>query len=115
MEQTKALQELREAADLVGMMEDLINPNRIETLSPSSWAGMRLTLHSIRRAIMTSHSTLAKGMIARATSTRPEEKRAVAQSDSAANGASEVDGVSLGGLSKKNLRSSIEKFVDGQG
>lgn len=65
MDQSKALHKLLEAADLIGMVEDLTEPKRIENLSAASWTGMRITLRTVREAILASHNTLAKDLVER--------------------------------------------------
>ena len=65
MQQRKALQGLKEAADLVKMVEDLCAPDTIETLSPASIAGMRITLQTVRKGILESYDSLTSRLVER--------------------------------------------------
>jgi len=65
MDQSKALNTLLEAVDLVGMIEDLTDPARSETLSPSIRSGMRITLRNVREAIIASHKIFAAELVNR--------------------------------------------------
>jgi hypothetical protein len=66
MDQTKALHELLEAADLVRMLEELSNPGVCEKLSTSSMSGMRITLRNIREQILHSHDVMAGHLVNKA-------------------------------------------------
>lgn len=68
MDQSKALNRLIEAADLVGMIEDLTDPGRIESLSAASLSGLRITLRGVRDTILSSHGALASDLVSRAKS-----------------------------------------------
>lgn len=65
MEQTRALQKLMDGADLLKMIEDIIEVGAIDRLSPASLSGMRLTLKNVREEILSSHDSLASEMISR--------------------------------------------------
>ncbi len=116
MEQSKALHKLLETADLIAMLEDLLEPSRLETLSPASWTGMRITLRSLRREIVESHNTLSKDLVGR--SQGAQTRLADVSKRSAAAGTSErlIDTNSAQAAAhqagdKKDLRSALEKFV----
>ena len=127
MDQSKALHKLLEAADLVGMIEDLTEPNRVQALSPASWTGMRITLRSIRDAIMESHNTLAKDLVERA---RVSSQIAQSSNDGSvqtqqrtpssdprrtvASSAATRSSMASPAASQRsgNLKSTIERFVD---
>jgi hypothetical protein len=65
MDQSKALQKLTEAADLVGMIEDLVRTSQSERLSGATVAGMRITLRNIREAVLSSHDVFAGDLVSR--------------------------------------------------
>ncbi len=72
MEESKALHRLTEVADLVGMVEEILNPAMIERLSPASLSGIRITLRNVREGIQSSHAALASDLVARSrVSTSP--------------------------------------------
>ncbi|MBN8550355.1 MAG: hypothetical protein J0M12_13655 [Deltaproteobacteria bacterium] len=98
MEQSKALTRLLEAADLTGMLEDLAQSATTGKLTPASLAGMRITLHNIREAILSSHDTLASSLVSRA---RAQSEREGDLSTPPARP-----------MPARDLRTSLEKFVD---
>ena len=122
MDQSKALHRLREAADLVGMIEDLLHPARTETLSPASWAGMRVTLREIKDSMIESHTVLTKDLVNRARSaaqSAPTEKPSAAaitasNPNTASNGTSQmaIGERKLGAspIQRQTLTSSVERF-----
>jgi len=99
MEQSKALTKLLEAADLTGMLEDLANSAAAGKLSPASLAGMRLTLHGIRETILSSHDALASGLVTQSRA-RMEQREEGTMPQALRN------------LPQRDLRTSIEKFVE---
>lgn len=66
MEEGKALHRLLEAADLIGMIEEMMNPQTSERLSESARAGMRITLRNVRDLVMSSHENLSGEFVQRA-------------------------------------------------
>ena len=67
MDQTKALHQLIEVADLISMLEALTAPGMVDKLSSSnSWQGLRITLRNVRDAVLASHDSLAGQMISHA-------------------------------------------------
>ena len=96
MDQSKALTNIKEMAELVGMIEDLTNPGRSDSLSAASWAGMRITLRNVREQLLLSHRTLAGGLVARV------EK---SSQDGQSNNAMPV---------KRTLRSTIGDYMEQQ-
>ncbi len=93
MDESNALMRLLEAADLVGMVEELTARPRDE-LSPTARAGLRVTLKNVRESILKSHDALATGMVANA-SKAPREQAASAPK-----------------FERRDLRSTIEKFIE---
>lgn len=65
METSKNLHKLLEIADLAGMVEDLMNPTTMSTLSPASWSGMRITLRNIKESLLSAHDKLASDLVGR--------------------------------------------------
>jgi len=117
MEQSKALQALKEAGDLVRMLEEITHPNVLASLSAASMPGVRITLKNVRESIISSHDALAGQVI----------QRAKVQLDSnAGSGIHSVNGTALHPerltskpqgeqapvLSRKDLRASIEKIIE---
>ena len=84
MDQSKALQELMEAADLVGMLEEFMLANNNRQFSPSAWAGLKINLRNVKQTIVSSHSALASDYIARA--------RARVEAAKAENGSATING-----------------------
>ncbi len=124
MEESRALKKLQEAADLIGMIEDLTSTTGIEKISPASWAGLKITLRNVRESLVQSHDVLANDLVHRARGsaiTRGVESRpepsilsgSAKPADSAAiPSLTEAQKQSL--ITRKDLRTSLEKFV-GQG
>lgn len=83
METVKNLHKLLEIADLAGMVEDLMNPTTMSTLSPASWSGMRITLRNIKESILTAHDKLASDMVARSREESVGASIATTSTDSA--------------------------------
>jgi len=113
MDQSKALHRLREAADLVGMIEDLLDPSRTESLSPASWAGMRVTLKGIRESMVESHTVLTRDLVNRArgaaqTNSTEKPQSTTNNSDQIAVGKERNLGESP--IQRRTLASSMERF-----
>ena len=66
MEESRALSKLNEAADLLILLEDVLNPASMERLSQASWSGLRLTLKSARSILQESQVSLSREFVARA-------------------------------------------------
>ena len=114
MDQSKALQKLTEAADLVGMVEDLVRTSQSERISAATTSGMRITLRNIREAILTSHDVFAGELVTR---TRGRSEAAVISQADSQLAAPSVDGSALAdpnrlGMRRQSLRSSIEKLAE---
>ena len=112
MEESKALSRLGEAADLLILLEDILNPSSMERLSPSAWSGLRLTLKNARSMLQESQTSLSKDFVARArgnstgfeqsakpqthiseiTQTDPEQAKAL--------------------ITRRDLKASLEKFIE---
>jgi len=112
MDQTKALHQLSEAADLLSMIDTLVAAGN-DNLSASSWAGLRITLRNVKGMVLGSHDTLAADYLNRArVATKPEQAQAAAAAP-APNGnsalASDPNGVKM---QRRDLRASLEKFVE---
>ena len=75
MDQSKALHKLLEAADLVGMIEDLTNPSKVDSFTPASWSGMRITLRSVREQLLETHRSLSRDLVSRSRAADPESAR----------------------------------------
>jgi len=115
MDQSKALHRIREAADLIAMVEELLDPTKVDALSAASWAGIRATLRNAKDTICDGHAVLTKDFIARA--------RQAAQSKPAnnQNGATErptsqnvttlTNPQPAAAAPRQSLASSVERFV----
>lgn len=68
MEESKALEGLLDAADLVAMVENLTRLGNADPLAPSTMAGVRITLRTIREMVLKSHDSLSREMVGRAVS-----------------------------------------------
>ncbi len=121
MDQSQALHKLLETADLIGMLEDLIRAERLQELSPASWAGMRITLNTMRDSILSSHAELSRGLVKSAR--RDDEKSGLTVSRMKARDErrrdaemiSETEIASIASESNgesKDLKSALERFVE---
>ena len=122
MDQSTALHKILEAADLVGMLEDLTNSSGGK-IGPSSVAGMRITLRGLRDSLLQSHDALAHEVVGRAQARMAAQNHAVApvattlpmqQPESremtAATSMSDMNRVQF---TKKDLRASLERIIEG--
>lgn len=66
MEQSKAINQLGEAADLLAMLESLYTSTAAGQNNSATSAGFRITLRNVREAVLNAHDTLAAGLIAKA-------------------------------------------------
>lgn len=126
MEESKALHRLIEAADLVGMVEDLLNPNTADKLSASAWSGLRITLRNIRESIQTSHSALAADLVqrSRASLGGSNGNGIVDTAEQATHFSMKAEAKSLSAqapvmtdgnkiqMTRRDLKASLEKFID---
>lgn len=122
MDQSTALHKLLEAADLIGMLEDLTNTSGGK-IGPSSIAGMRITLRGLRDTLLQSHDSLAHEVVGRAQARMAQQNHAVAPvATTLAVQSSEsremTPSVSMSDMNrvqftKKDLRASLEKIIEG--
>lgn len=125
MEESKALNKLIEAADLVGMVEELLSPTSTERLSASAWSGIRITIRNIKDTIESSHSALAQDLVQRSRAAvgspaaSPINETAHPASD---NGTKITNPVNFQlspsseapriQMTRKDLKASLEKFIE---
>jgi hypothetical protein len=133
MEESNALHKLTEAADLIRMVEELTSPAAFEKLSPSTLAGMRITLRNIRETILNSHDTMAEQLVTRArisTENRPivpppppPASYVKPQTNIITPETGKIDSVNLldnatatrssgAAFTRRDLRASLEKLAD---
>jgi hypothetical protein len=110
MDQSKALNQISEAADLIAMLEALLNPANGEGLNASSLAGLRITLRNIRETMLKSHDSLAADLVARARA-RYESNKAT-NSEQAAQNSERENAQNAIKMQRRDLRSSIEKVQE---
>lgn len=118
MDQTKALHDLLEAADLMTMLEEVTNPSGSGKLSPAIVSGLRITLRNARQMILASHDYMAQNLVARARANNPQAAinvssqplpTAPARPASAQEANAQQHGVHF---NRKDLRASLEKIID---
>ncbi|NLF25577.1 MAG: hypothetical protein GX589_07990 [Deltaproteobacteria bacterium] len=102
MEQSKALQALMEAGDLVKMLEEITSPAVLSSITAASMAGVRVTLKNVRESILASHDVLASQVIQRA--------KVQLESNPRTSVHSLKEDVPL--TRRRDLRDSIEKIVE---
>ena len=137
MDQSKALHQLTEAADLISMLEALTNSVAMESQASAPWGGLKITLRNVRQMILASHDTLAADLVARArarfesqpqVSSAPQASTQSAAPARATENASENVSVTSGPqlparsttvienanikLQRKDLRAQLERFVE---
>jgi|GEM_PF-5602525 len=122
MEESKALNRLIEAQDLVGMIEDLLSPATLERLSSSSWSGVRITLKNIKEIIQSSHSALAADLVHRSRALVGSGNGAVVSSpgESQARPENHPPGFTMSAtneppriqMTRKDLKASLEKLIE---
>jgi len=118
MDQSKALHNLSEVADLIGMLEDLTNSASPEKLSPASWAGLKITLKNIRTNIISSRDTLASEMISKSKAVYSSEQRQNMQQEASPDKAQELGQEAQSEeaprlqVRRTDLRTSLERLVD---
>ncbi len=115
MDESKALHQLTESADLISMLEALSNVASADQIAPTSWAGFRVTLRNVRETILASHDSLASNLLQRAKaridfSTDDQVSRSVHNGASAKNGNSaEAPPIKF---ERRDLKASLEKYVE---
>lgn len=119
MDQTKALHDLLEAADLMTMLEEVTNPSGSGKLSPAIVSGLRITLRNARQMILASHDYMAQNLVARARANNPQAAINVssqplptapaARPASSSEANAQQHGVHF---NRKDLRASLEKIID---
>lgn len=122
MDHSTALNKLLEAADLIGMLEDLTNSSGGK-IGPSSVAGMRITLRGLRDSVLQSHDTLAQEVVGRAQAKMAQQNHAITSVSttlapqnierseiSPAASSSDMNRVQF---TKKDLRASLERIIEG--
>ena len=102
MEQSKALQALMEAGDVVKMLEEITTPAVLSSISAASMAGVRVTLKNLRESILASHDALAGQVIQRA--------KVQLESNLSTSIHSLKDNAPP--IRRRDLRASIEKIVE---
>lgn len=118
MDQTKALHDLLEAADLITMLEEVTNPTSSGKLSPALVSGLRITLRNARQMILSSHDYMAQNLVARARANNPQAAASVAAQpmnpiQNKAMITSETTTSQHGvHFNRKDLRASLEKIID---
>ncbi|MBX7137308.1 MAG: hypothetical protein K1X83_04920 [Oligoflexia bacterium] len=120
MDQSKALHQLIEASDLIGMLEALTSNQSVDALGSSPWAGLRITLRHIKEMIHNSHDVLAADLVNRArarmeSAAAPAPQPSAPELQSSSNQASRQTTIIENGgikLQRKDLRAQLEKFVD---
>lgn len=116
MDESKALHQLTEAADLINMLEAICNVGSADQIPPTSWAGFRITLRSVRESILGSHDTLARDLLQRAKHrmdlNAPEQSaRQVASSGISRPAMSMAEAPSMK-FERRDLKASLEKYVE---
>ena len=114
MEESKSLARLGEAADLLILLEDILNPSSIERLSPSAWSGLRLTLKNARLMLQESQTTLSKDFVARARNGVAQVSQAIKEVPAQEQEqAMSVNGDTAKALiTRRDLKASLEKFIE---
>lgn len=115
MDQTKALHDLLEAADLITMLEEVTNPTSSGKLSPALVSGLRITLRNARQMILSSHDYMAQNLVARARANNPQAAATVsAPLQTAKTMIPSETTTSQHGVhfNRKDLRASLEKIID---
>lgn len=95
MEGSRALMKLLEAADLLGMVEEIGIGSGGE-MSPLTRAGIRITLKNVRESLLASHDALVEEL--------SESARRLGGAANGTNPPPQMD--------RRDLRSTIEKFIE---
>lgn len=104
MDQSRALHKLHESADLLTMIESLLDPSVMQHISPTTLAGVRITLRNVREEVLSSHDALASSFVAR---TRAPESSAAPSPIMKGSAPSSHEG----DVKRRDLRATIEKAV----
>ena len=121
MDQNKALNSLLECADLISMLEDLSNISAKGAFSPTTIAGLRITLRNIREQILAGHDALAQILI----TGKGLEQRPAAQQNNVGISTQPREPMIVGGgiraqgisqetpvIQRRDLRSTLEKVIE---
>ena len=118
MDQSTALRELLEAADLLGMIEELTASTSVEKLTPSSTAGLKITLRNVRQTLVRSHDVLAREFVAqaRARTQKPSTEQSGSKAGENRSGRSSamqaLAETQRPPIQRNDLRSAMEKRVE---
>lgn len=112
MEESKALSRLGEAADLLMLLEDILNPNSMERLSPSAWSGLRLTLKNARSMLQESQTSLSKDFVARARGGNASFEQAIKPQAQMSDTIIADTDQSKALITRRDLKASLEKFIE---
>jgi len=121
MDQSKALHNLSEVADLIGMLEDLTSNGSPEKMSPASWAGLKITLKNVRSNIISSRDVLASEMVQKSKANYSIEQRQSMQKETSVESAAQNLEPNASEISEEaprlqvrrtDLRTSLERLVD---
>ncbi len=109
MEQSRALQGLNDAADVVKFIEETLAIGSVERMSAASISGMQVMLRSVRDSIMSSHDVLANDFVARAKGSADGQRLDTPR----LNRQIEVEGAIAteegGNNQRRDLRSALDK------
>ena len=127
MEQSKALHQLGEVADLIAMIETLTSPNVADpSRNASAWAGLRITLRNARETLLSSLEVLSADMVNKAKArielpaqesseisprTASPVKHLASSAPVAASAQIPANGAKL---ERRDLRAQLERIVDRQ-
>ena len=114
MEETKALNRISESADLIRMLEELLDLNQPEKFAAVS-PGFKITLKNVREAILESHDMLARSFLSQARQDRDLKPAATASANRSlaqnlAQGA-EMAARPANSTIKRDLRDALEKSL----
>lgn len=127
MEQSKALHQLIESADLISMVETITNSASSESVPSKALPGIKIILRTVREAILSSHDALAGDYVSRArvqaagqagnsaaaTATLVVEKLNAAEGETGRVFSSVPAGDQSGiKMQRKDLRAALEKFIE---
>lgn len=128
MDQSTALHKLLEAADLLGMLEDLTLSTSNGKLTPGSLAGIRITLRNVKESVLQSHDRLAEDIVNRAkarvdsqvpsqSSDMPRQTATMVRPQAVAENPIASRSTSVGGdaqrLTRNDIRASLERIIEG--
>lgn len=104
MEQTAALRNLLDTADLLAMLDELLTHSS-GRVSAAALSGIKVSIKNARDNVLSSHDALAQGVIQKA---KPASEATIARPQQSASASTS----GAPAFDRKDLRASLERMIE---